>query len=68
MPVQNAEVAATLDKYADLLEIEGANQFRVRAYRAASRNISSLPVGLADILREGKDLAELPGTAAESSS
>ena len=61
MPVQNAEVADTLDRYADLLEIEGANQFRVRAYRNASRNIASLPVSLADMLREGKDLAELPG-------
>jgi len=67
MPVQNAEVADTLDKYADLLEIEGANQFRVRAYRTASRNISSLPVSLADMLREGKDLTERPGTAAVSS-
>jgi DNA polymerase (family 10) len=61
MPVQNAEVADTLAKYADLLEIEGANQFRVRAYRTASRNISGLPHSLADMVREGKDLSELPG-------
>jgi DNA polymerase (family 10) len=63
MPVQNAEVADTLEKYADPLEIEGANQCRVRAYRTASRNISSLPQSLADMVREGKDLAELPGSA-----
>ncbi len=61
MPVQNAEVADILDKYADLLEIDGANQFRVRAYRNASRNISNHPHSLADMVREGKDLTELPG-------
>lgn len=32
-PIQNAEVAAAFDEIADLLEIEGANVFRVRAYR-----------------------------------
>jgi DNA polymerase (family 10) len=61
MPVQNAEVADTLEKYADLLEIDGANQFRVRAYRTASRNVAGYPHSLADMVREGKDLSELPG-------
>jgi DNA polymerase (family X) len=61
MPVQNAEVADTLDKYADLLEIDGANQFRVRAYRTAARNIANLPHSVADLVHEGKDLSELPG-------
>jgi DNA polymerase (family X) len=51
MPVQNA----------DLLEIDGANQFRVRAYRTAARNIANLPHSLADMILDGKDLSELPG-------
>lgn len=35
MPVQNAEVARIFEQLADLLEIEAANPFRVRAYRGA---------------------------------
>jgi DNA polymerase (family X) len=42
MPVPNSEVARIFDEYADLLEIQGANEYRVRAYRTASRNISYL--------------------------
>jgi DNA polymerase (family 10) len=38
MPVQNAEIATAFDQTADLLEIEGENQFRVRAYRKAARS------------------------------
>ncbi|MGD8478239.1 MAG: helix-hairpin-helix domain-containing protein, partial [Burkholderiales bacterium] len=33
MPVHNSEIADMFEKLADLLEIEGANPFRVRAYR-----------------------------------
>jgi DNA polymerase/3'-5' exonuclease PolX len=39
MPVHNAEIATAFDHLADLLEIEGANPFRVRAYRNAARTI-----------------------------
>jgi len=37
MPVQNAEVTPMFDQAAELLEIEGENQFRVRAYRRAAQ-------------------------------
>lgn len=33
----NAEVAAAFDEIADLLEVQGANVFRIRAYRNAAR-------------------------------
>jgi DNA polymerase/3'-5' exonuclease PolX len=39
MPVHNRDIAEIFSKVADLLEIEGANQFRVRAYRTAARTI-----------------------------
>ncbi|MFP4252152.1 MAG: hypothetical protein ACLFRM_05875, partial [Guyparkeria sp.] len=39
MSVHNREIAACLDRLATLLEIEGANPFRVRAYRNAARVI-----------------------------
>ena len=61
MPVHNPEIAETFNKYADLLEIDGANQFRVRAYRTAGRTILDLSQNLYDMVKEGKDLSELPG-------
>jgi DNA polymerase (family 10) len=61
MPVVNAEIASQLDKVADLLDIEGANPFRVRAYRRAARLIGELPRNVTDMLAEGEDLDELPG-------
>ncbi len=61
MPVQNAEIAAMFDQAAELLEIQGENQFRVRAYRRAARVIEGLPQGVASLLSAGRDLSELPG-------
>ena len=61
MPVQNAEVAAMFDQAAELLEIEGENQFRVRAYRRAARTVEGLPQSIKSLLAAGRDLSELPG-------
>lgn len=61
MPVQNAEIAAMFDQAADLLEIEGENQFRVRAYRRAARTIEGLPQSVRSMLAAQQDLSELPG-------
>ena len=65
MPVHNAEIAAAFDHLADLLEIEGANPFRVRAYRKAARTIEDLPRSAAELIVGGEDLAELPGIGAD---
>ena len=73
LPMTNAEIAATFEHIADLLEVQGANQFRVRAYRNAARTIGELPEPLAEIAADperkltdlegiGKDLAEKIGT------
>lgn len=61
MPVYNADVAAIFDQVADLLAIEGANQFRIRAYRSAARTIETLSRPVADLVAEGQDLTELEG-------
>jgi len=59
----NAEVAERLEEIADLLESQGANPFRVRAYRMAAGTVRSLEEPLGSILaskgREG--LIHLPG-------
>ncbi len=61
MPIHNSEIADIFDRLADLLEIEGENAFRVRAYRNAARTISGLPKSAADMLKEKEDFSELPG-------
>lgn len=61
MPVHNSEIAAMFDELADLLEIEGANPFRIRAYRNAARVIGGQSTSMADLLSSGHDLTRLPG-------
>ena len=41
--MDNADIARVLDEVADLLEILGQNQFRIRAYRTAARTVETLP-------------------------
>ncbi len=65
MTVQNAGIADRFEQLADLLELQGANPFRVRAYRNAARFIRGHPRSLAELLDEGADLAELPGIGAD---
>jgi DNA polymerase (family 10) len=59
--MQNPDIARVFDEVADLLEIQAANPFRVRAYRNAARTILDLPDPLADAVQRGADLSELPG-------
>jgi len=59
--VQNAEIADQFEHLADLLELDGANPFRVRAYRNAARFIRGHGRSLAELVEEGADLAGLPG-------
>lgn len=60
--MQNSEVARQFEELADLLEIQGANPFRLRAYRNAARTLSGLPDSIQDIANNNpKELLELPG-------
>jgi DNA polymerase (family 10) len=61
MPVHNTDIATYFNELADLLEIEGANAFRVRAYRNAARTVAGLPQSVADMVAEGTDLSSLSG-------
>ncbi|MCI0426429.1 MAG: helix-hairpin-helix domain-containing protein [Nitrospiraceae bacterium] len=60
---QNQDIARRLREVAQLLEDQGANRFRVRAYRAAAETIERLTVPAAEIAQqEGTDgLQVLPG-------
>jgi DNA polymerase (family 10) len=61
MPIHNHDIAEIFEKVADLLEIEGANPFRVRAYRNAARVVTGLSQSLADLVARGEDLTRLAG-------
>lgn len=60
--MNNAQIAAILDEVADLLEIQAANPFRVRAYRNGARTIRELSEPAATILcTAGRKLTEFKG-------
>ena len=61
MPVHNADIAAIFTEIADLLEIQDANPFRVRAYRNAARTLEGLARDARELIAAGEDLTALPG-------
>lgn len=61
MPSHNADIAAIFEEIADLLELEGANPFRIRAYRNAARSIGGLATEAYVLLEKNEDLTILPG-------
>ena len=62
--VENIDIARIFEEVADLLEIQGENQFRVRAYRTAARTIGALAVPAASLASAG-ELDELPGIGSD---
>ncbi len=61
MPVHNNDISEIFNKVADLLDIEGANPYRIRAYRNAARLVGGMSQSLADMVARGEDLTELSG-------
>ncbi len=66
--VENVEIAKALEEMADLLEIQGANPFRVRAYRNAARTVEENATPFRKLIAEEADLTELPGIGKEMAS
>lgn len=73
----NSRIADIFDEIADLLEFQGSNPFRVRAYRNGARIIRDLPEPLTAVIADasrkltdlegiGKDLAEKIQTLVET--
>jgi DNA polymerase (family 10) len=56
----NAELSRVFDRIADLLEIDGADRFRVNSYRRAGRTIKDHAENVAQMCADGR-LTELPG-------
>jgi len=60
--MRNADVARIFEEITELLELQGANPFRIRAYRNAALTIGDLTTSLATIVAEDPaKLQELPG-------
>lgn len=65
MNVRNIDIANIFYKLADLLEIDGENLFRIRAYRNAAITIENMPQDVAELVKKGEDLTKLPGIGAD---
>lgn len=60
--MNNDTIADAFDQVADLLEFQGANSFRIRAYRNGARTIRDYPQSLSSLASEGKSkLTEIDG-------
>ncbi|QLL10730.1 DNA polymerase/3'-5' exonuclease PolX [Pseudomonas chlororaphis] len=59
--IDNDYIAAVFDDIADLLEIEDANIFRIRAYRNAARTLRALTFDLAKSIARGESQPKLSG-------
>jgi DNA polymerase (family 10) len=64
--MHNAEIAAILEEVADLLEFQGANAFRVRAYRNAARTVHDLTEPAQRVAADpNRSLTEFSGIGAD---
>ena len=59
--MENIDIANELTTLAELLEIQGANPFRIRAYRNAVNTVNSLSRPLSGMVEDKEDLTDLPG-------
>lgn len=60
MPSNNNDIANIFDEIADLLAVQGANVFRIRAYRKAAMQLREMRTDIAEYVTKGQDLSKLP--------
>jgi DNA polymerase (family 10) len=61
MKISNSQVADLLRRFAGALALEGADRFRIKAYRRAADSIESLTDEVARLVANGADLTQIPG-------
>ena len=59
--MNNDKIAQTLEQLADLMEFQGANAFRLRAYRNGARNIRDMTESIETLVTDGADLVKYDG-------
>ena len=60
MSANNNDIANIFDEIADILDVQGANFFRIRAYRKAAQQLRSMSTNVGDYAKNGQDLSKLP--------
>ena len=58
--MSNADLVRIFERIADLLEIDGADRFRINSYRRVARTIKDTPTDVAEMARNG-DVTDLQG-------
>lgn len=58
--MRNLEIATMFNRIADLLEVQGANQFRIRAYRRAAVSLEGLADDIVSVVSR-RTAREIPG-------
>lgn len=61
MSVHNKEIINKLNELADMLDIKGENEFRVRAYRNAARSLSGYTRNISEMVNKNEDVSSIPG-------
>ena len=61
MAVSNQEIAERFKTVAEILAVQGANPFRIRAYQRAALVLENLSQDVTTLIQSGQDLTELPG-------
>lgn len=57
--MENEEIADELEYIADLLELDEANEFKVRSYREAARSVRQQSTRLEEMIAEGEELTNV---------
>jgi len=60
-PVSNAEIATLLERVSDLLDSQGVDVFRIRAYRAGAETVRKATVPFASLVHEPVAMMAFPG-------
>ena len=59
--MDNKSIAGILYETAELLEVEGADSFRIRSYRNAAEAIEAWPEQLSELISDPKRVLAIPG-------
>jgi DNA polymerase (family 10) len=63
--IANAQIASVFEEIADLLEVQGENPFRIRAYRTAARTVGQQGPAFAETAARGEPIGQLFGIGAD---
>ena len=59
--MDNELIARTLEQLADLMEFQGTNAFRLKAYRNGAKAVRELPQSISSLLAADEDLSKFDG-------